>query len=458
MRRFLFCLFAAVLAVWGTAAAQERRPREGSGGPPQTVPALPTAGNADVVLGRPTASSIVLSLLRYDRSGWVFVTYGTSGNASALRSRSVPLDKNKPQELVLDGLQADAAYRYELRDADDGAVLIAGGFHTQRHRGESFVFTVTADSHLDRNTDPALYRLTLANAAADAPDFHVDLGDTFMTDKHESRENAARQYLAQRIYLGALGRSSPLFLALGNHDGEDRRLRSGGGASLAVWANAERKTYFPNPQPDAFYSGNRQRDSQAGLLQDYYAWTWGDALFVVLDPYWHGSGRGNDDRWGLSLGDEQRAWLKATLEQSTARHKLVFIHQLVGGFNAQGRGGTEAAAYGEWGGRNADGTEGLRDHRPGWDIPIHELLVRNGVGIVFHGHDHLYARQILNGIVYQEVPQPGHPGDRPPPTAAEGGYQDGVILGGAGHLRVTVSPKDITVDFVRGRTTHDGGR
>ena len=35
--------------------------------------------------------------------------------------------------------------------------------------------------------------------------------------------------------------------------------------------------------------------------------------------------------------------------------------------------------------------------------------------IVFHGHDHLYARQDLDGIVYQEVPQPGTPGCEAPP-------------------------------------------
>jgi len=23
-----------------------------------------------------------------------------------------------------------------------------------------------------------------------------------------------------------------------------------------------------------------------GLLRNYFAWTWGDALFVVIDPYW----------------------------------------------------------------------------------------------------------------------------------------------------------------------------
>ena len=65
-----------------------------------------------------------------------------------------------------------------------------------------------------------MYQRTLANALADAPDFHVDLGDTFMTEKHDNRENAARQYLAQRFYFGGLCHSAPLFLVLGNHDVE----------------------------------------------------------------------------------------------------------------------------------------------------------------------------------------------------------------------------------------------
>jgi hypothetical protein len=42
-------------------------------------------------------------------------------------------------------------------------------------------------------------------------------------------------------------------------------------------------------------------------------------------------------------------------------------------------------------------------------MPIHQLLVRNKVAAVFHGHDHLFAKQDLDGIVYQEVPQPSSP-------------------------------------------------
>ena len=73
-------------------------------------------------------------------------------------------------------------------------------FHTARAPGRTFTFTVTADSPLDENTDPVVYQRTLANALADKPDFHIELGDTFMTEKHLNRDAAFKQYLAQRYY------------------------------------------------------------------------------------------------------------------------------------------------------------------------------------------------------------------------------------------------------------------
>jgi hypothetical protein len=130
--------------------------------------------------------------------------------------------------------------------------------------------------------------------------------------------------------------------------------------------------------------------------------------------------------------------------------KFIFIHHLVGGADSQCRGGAEAAPFYEWGGRNPDGSDGFKQNRPGWPMPIHQLLVRNKVSVVFHGHDHLYAKQDLDGIVYQEVPQPGNRGNnRTPRYAAEYGYRDGVILGSSGHLRVVVSASQATVDYVR---------
>lgn len=190
-------------------------------------------------------------------------------------------------------------------------------------------------------------------------------------------------------------------------------------------------------------------DPVAGPLEDYYAWEWGDALFVVLDPFLYTKQRGRaGDNWGWTLGTEQYRWLQSTLEHSRARYKLVFLHHLVGGADSQ-RGGVEAAKNFEWGGLNADGTPGFAAYRPGWAMPIHELLVKGGVSMVLHGHDHLFARQELDGIVYQEVPQPAFPRYENARSAAEYGYVNGVILGSPGHLRLRFAPQGITVDYVR---------
>ena len=102
-------------------------------------------------------------------------------------------------------------------------------FHTQRAAGSAFTFAVQADSHLDENVSPAVYTRTLTNMSSASPDFLIDLGDTFMTDKRRTDfKLALPQYVAQRYYFGLIGRSAPVFLALGNHDGEGGS-RSGGG-------------------------------------------------------------------------------------------------------------------------------------------------------------------------------------------------------------------------------------
>jgi hypothetical protein len=296
-----------------------------------------------------------------------------------------------------------------------------------------FTFTITADSHLDERTDRALYRQTLSLAAADKPAFHIDLGDTFMTEKHESREAAAKQYRDQREFFNAF--SVPVCLVTGNHDAESGRYLDGTTNNLAAWSRAMRLRYFPSPLADA--------------SRNYYSWERGNAMFVVLDPYWHTPRqRRNEDNWTRTLGAEQYRWLQKTLETSKAEFKFVFVHQLVGGLGQAGRGGVEAAPFFEWGGRNEDGTDGFKQHRPGWSQPIHQLLVAHHVTAVFHGHDHLYAKQDLDGIVYQEVPQPGDP--RPNPrTAGEYGYGSGAILPGSGYMRVSISPRSAKLEYVR---------
>lgn len=160
----------AVLAGIGLAAqaADEPRParKGGSRQPVQAsacndVPAHPF----DLILGRPTATAVTVSVLCYeDAEG--FVAYGTEPGKLAARTPLRSFRKGEPAEVVLSALQPDTGYSYQLRLAR--ATSGEYSFHTARPPGGSFTFTVTADSHLDENTDPALYQRTLANALADA--------------------------------------------------------------------------------------------------------------------------------------------------------------------------------------------------------------------------------------------------------------------------------------------------
>lgn len=406
----------------------------------------------DIILGRPTRNSITASVLCYSDADAI-LQYGEQQGRFSLQSRLFTLKAGEPAEIVLNGLQPNTQYFYRLGTRTQGGDWNMGAehsFHTQRPAGTPFTFTVQADPHLDYNTDPVLYQRCLANAVANHPDFHIDLGDTFMTDKHRGRETAAAQYVAQRYYFGQIAPNAPLFLVLGNHDGEAGRWLDGTRNNLAIWSNAQRKRYFPNPIPDDFYAGNGMRDSQAGLLEDYYAWQWGDALFIVLDPFWYSAHRrGPEDNWLRTLGREQYDWLAKTLEQSHAKFRFVFLHHLVGGLGKDARGGAEAAGLYEWGGHGPDGADLFTVKRPGWAMPIHELLVKNHVNIVFHGHDHLYVKQELDGVIYQEVPQPGYPRTGNTRSAEEYGYKTGTILGSSGHLRVNVSAQKAAVEYIQ---------
>lgn len=271
-----------------------------------------------------------------------------------------------------------------------------------------------------------------------------------MTEKYRPQQSALKQYLAQRYYFGLIGSYAPVFLVLGNHDGETARELDGTAASTGVWANATRKNYFPMPITDKYYTGNSAKDKFASLLEDYYAWQWGDALFVVLDLFWHSPlTKGGEENWKRTLGSEQYGWLKRTMESSKAKYKFVFIHNLVGGLEKDARGGTEAASLYEWGGKDPDGTDSFKKNRPDWPAPIHKLLVDNHVSAVFHGHDHFFAKQELDGVIYQEVPQPGFDGRERPDVGAEYSYKSGEILGGSGYIRVKITADCAKVEYIK---------
>ncbi|HQE83174.1 MAG TPA: metallophosphoesterase [Candidatus Hydrogenedentes bacterium] len=445
----------------GQLDAVPMRAKELQRGPSSVFYTGVPAHDFDIILGRPTGHCITLSILGYIPMDG-YVAYGTAVGDLVRKTKIFPLGPGQPQEVLLDELTPGTQHYYQLylRRAGTDAFVPdeTCTFHTQRTPGTSFTFTVQADSHLDSPESPELYARALRSALGDAPDFHIDLGDTFMTDKRKQDYQAALpQYLAQRYYFGLLCHSAPLFLVLGNHDGEFGQRFSAQGDCIAGWSNAIRKRLFPNPVPNDFYAGNDTPFESLGLLEDYYAWKWGGALFVVLDPYWYTTTRahGAHGQWNTTLGEEQYRWLESTLKDNTAAFKFVFIHNLVGGTDVSMRGGAEAARYGEWGGHDWDGRHAFQEQRPGWGMPVHALLARYGVNVVFHGHDHFFARQELDGVIYQLVPQPSRSGGRGAARmAAEYGYVQGDFLASPGYLRVNVDKALATVSYVRTPVTN----
>ena len=423
----------------------------------------------NIVLGRPTDRSVTVNAVFPADHDSVYVEYGLqSGAAAAQTAPQAGIKANVPFVQVLSGLEPDRRYFYRIRyrrsPNDAYAASAEHRFQTKRAAGTAFTFTVVADSHLftAAHNLPERYALTLANARADGPDFHFDLGDTFRTDTIANRNaplteaQVVARSLAHRPYFGIVTADAPLFLVLGNHDSEYlyyTRAESNQNPQLPVWSANARLANYSNPAPDGFYSGDTATYAgieRGGQRHSYYAFEWGDALFVALDPYWNMPAQ-NAQNWVPVHGDAQYEWLKTTLRASKAKYKFVFAHHLLG----QGRGGVEVAGQYEWGGVDPRRTRTFAEARPGWEKPIHALFVETGVTAFVQGHDHLYARGELDGIAYISVPMPaaGPPGaaDYFPGNETAGNfdaYLRSATLPSSGHLRVRVAPEGVRFDYV----------
>ncbi len=408
------------------------------------------------MLGRPTTHSIVINMCA-DTDIEAFIEYGVQKGYYNLRTSVVSYTAERPFNILIDNLDPGTIYYYRVNYRPAGKDLYVTrnehSFKTAPLAGTQFSFAIEADPHLDYFTDPELLKLTFDNIAAGTPDFMFDLGDTFMSEKlkNPTQDSVNIRHLLLRSYFDRICHSIPLYLVIGNHEGELGWLLDGTANNLAVITSNTRTKYFPNPLPDGFYSGNTHNEPYVGLRHNYYAWEWGSALFVVLDPYWYTTLKPNDyvNNWSWTLGMEQYNWFKSVLQNSNAKYKFVFAHQIVGGAGTDGRGGSEAVPFYEMGGKNSDGTNGFINNRAGWDMPIHDLMRKYKVNVFFHGHDHFYGKQELDGIIYQEVPQPGNPNFKTPGEASAYGYLSGTILPCSGYIKVTVRNEAALVEYIR---------
>jgi hypothetical protein len=418
-----------------------------------------------IVLGRPTNKSIAANLIAPSVLS-AYLEYGTQTGSYPGQIDPVTLVANTPQEVTINNLAANTRYFYRIRFRAPTATAYDASpeyaFMTPRPSGSTFTFAVQGDSHPERAGqmfNAALYTRMMQTVAADNPDMFFTLGDDFSVDTINQANPAAvtqdqviNRYVIQRPYLGVLGKTVPIFLVNGNHEQAARYLLNGTPNNVAVWAQNARNAYYAQPAPDDFYSGNTEQIPFVnGPLRNFFAFTWGDALFVTLDPYWGSpvvvdndffNGTKRPDLWTVTHGDLQYNWLKATLEQSKAKYKFVFAHHVMG----TQRGGVDVALKYEWGGQNNNGSPGFTQNRPTWAKPIHQLMVDNQVTIFFQGHDHIFVHQQLDGVTYQSL---GNPADNNYSLFNADAYATGERFPNSGYARVTVSPTGVKVDYVR---------
>ncbi len=404
------------------------------------------------IVGRPTESSVALNVV----AGRLPVTVEVRLEPPGEVPLTAELEEGEARDLIVDRLEAGREYDYVITARGDGREeTSAGRFVTQRQPGSRFTFAVLSDTHLPVPApewmDPQSAELFLPEiidylaARADVGDkirramasirerrvdFVVCLGDMThywrgFNGPFTSVQIAEFAYLDLRAHLGQATAEAAFFAVVGNWEGESgwqpERLQKHG--------RDARMRFLPNPQPSTTPQGG-------GPREDYYAWTWGDALFVVLNvesytPTQHTlleADDGTADDW--TLGDEQLAWLTATLARSAERFKLIFIHHPVGG-----RGGDDLnSAYGRGGGRAA---------RVGEQATVHQLMLEHGVQIFFYGHDHVFTDMTVDGVHYTLPGSAGAPWKFP---AEDTGYDD--FDERSGFALVRVAPKELTVEFL----------
>jgi hypothetical protein len=413
------------------------------------------AQNKTIILGRPTDNSVTVSIA-FDQNVEYLFEYGIQSGVYTNTSAVFTNVANTPDEKDLTGLTANTKYFYRVKYKTVGAsnYIISNeyAFITQRTKGSTYTFTIESDEHLyDKKGVKSMYQVCLNNQANDKPDFMLSLGDIFGDDHNPFSITSAELdvlHANYRPFLGSICHSIPFYVCLGNHEGEnDYYLGKTPPNNLAIWGTLARKNYYPNPFPNSFYSGNTDVEPYGvGNPENYYAWTWGDAQFIVLDVYRDECDTSAKPQgWNWSLGLPQYTWLKNILEASTSKYKFVFAHHIRG----QGRGGVTNAQLYEWGGLNKlGGTNTFAANRPGWAKPIHQLFIDNKVNIFFQGHDHVFAHEVLDSITYQALPMAADSTYEIGMLANAGAYVSDTIAG-TGHLRVTVSPNNVKVDFVR---------
>lgn len=394
-------------------------------------------------LSRPTTQSIFISALNSSRPSEALLEIRKKGTTTW--DRPNPVVMAKPFAFLnwnIQKLSTSTHYQYRvlLRHTPKDQFIPAaeGAFTTQRTKPTAYTAVLITDPHTGTFAEATSPVKTLdtviKNASLEGADFVLALGDNVAWNG--SREHpqtdpnqAAYAYAMYRRHIGPLTQNCPHFGIIGNWAGESGKFPE----ENIRMVSEVRKAYLPNPNHQTYPQSGSERE-------DYYAFSWGGVLYVMLNIQTYSKPSKPDELDSLAsditriedwtLGDQQMEWLEKTLQEASEPFRFICMHHPAGG-NA---GDPHNTLYGRG---------GARAWNTGEQLKIHALMKKHQVQIFFYGHDHVFVDDVVDGIHYT---LPGSCGAPWKFTKAETGYER--FWPDSGHARLNVEPEKATVTFV----------
>ncbi len=287
-------------------------------------------------------------------------------------------------EVQVTDLEPDTTYHYLVGSESTGFSL-ENTFHTGPAQDQdcgSFSFGVLADNRPDPTFGGGEnYPQILSELALRGPDFILNGGD-MVIDGDE-----IDQWVDFLGWTTDISADIPFMPTLGNHD-------DGPGEGDEAYYNQ-------------IFSLPRSEGANSSGTEDYYFFTYGNAIFVSLSTE---SFSGGDIPFA-----EQAAWLDRVLTENPRRWKFVFIHKPIYTFEA---------AF-------SISHEPNEENQNAAFVPV---IDRHHVDVVFASHNHWYERYEPSNCS-----DSGRPGSDSSCSVGAENYADGtvyVITGGAGAFTI----------------------
>jgi len=249
------------------------------------------------------------------------------GPTAAYGRQATSAQAVKIHEVAITGLQPETRYHYRV--SSGGASSEDATFDTAIRAETPFRFAVWGDSQ----ANPDVFGSIAAAMAKAEPRLAVCVGDS-VSDGDDYAQWKERLFDPA----AALMRTTPVYRAIGNHEKNSHWFYD----------------YASNPAPE-----------------DYYAFSYGNARFVIVDT-----------QQDYAPASAQGKWLAAEFASDASQNAtwlFAFFHK---------------PPYCEgWDSPGYDGEPNVR-------TTLMPLLERYGVDMVFNGHAHDYERGFMNGVYY----------------------------------------------------------